>query len=92
MNAFIKKGGLIGLSSLAGGYVGLRYVVQPKEITCDYKNDSELLTVNKQNLLFFTRVETWYDCDGWCGSISNYYWRRVKLVKKKKDGSVIVEE
>jgi hypothetical protein len=90
MNTFIKKGGLFGL--LAAGYVGIRHVIPPQEIICDYKNDRELLTVNKHNLLFFTRVETWYDCDGWCGPISNYYWRHVKLLKIKRDGTMEVEE
>jgi len=62
-------------------YVVVRHALPRQVLVCDFKGDRELLSVHSQNMLFFDKVTTWYDCHHGCNSVTTYHWRRIHLQK-----------
>lgn len=67
-------------AGLLATYVGVRHILPPIDIEANYRDDRELLSKRTTNVLFFDIVNTWYDCDNFCGDINRYYWRRVNII------------
>ena len=66
-------------ASLLISYIGVRHLLPPITIEANYRDDRELLSKYSFNMGLFDVVNAWYDTNNFCGGISRYYWRRIKI-------------